>query len=443
MHLLSAGVKEVKLIMANLKASLFTQLAVSAWILFMGLAGATPSYAQTCPGFNIEGFGKNTTGGCGGPTTFVTSLANSGPGTLREALTLSRPRIIKFAVSGTIELTQDLGIKGSNLTIDSSDAPNGGIAIRGGTITINTGGNIIVRHIRVRPGPNLPNPGSGDGIRIGGNLTVSNVVLDHVSVSWSTDELVSVTSGASNVTIQWSILSEGLHNSAHPEQGHSFGLFIDVNANNVTAHHNLLVHSSERLPAVAQYIAGTYTVEWVNNVVYNPSFGGVTTAIGRAGATTNPTLQIDSIGNFYKCGANTKFCTTSSNYPSHRGFGSPAPRFWVFGNIDWVRTDDSMPQDKVMGNPKQSKHVVVGSPHISPAQVTATDAFTARVQVLAQAGATSPCRDSVDSRIVNDAINGTGAWIDSPTEVGGWPDLLESCGAPTTPNAPTNLQVAP
>src|SRR5262249_18602659 len=132
----------------------------------------------------IEGFGRNTIGGSKGTLYMVTSLADSGPCTLREFVeNRGGPRIIKFAIAGTIVLRSDLNVKKPFVTIDGSDAPGGGIALRNGTLSIQTH-EVIVRHLRVRTGPNVPNPGSSDSIRIEGN-DARNVVVDHCSVSWA------------------------------------------------------------------------------------------------------------------------------------------------------------------------------------------------------------------------------------------------------------------
>ena len=45
------------------------------------------------------------------------------------------------------------------------------------------------------------------------------------------------------------------------------------------------------------------------------------------------------------------------------------------------------------------------------------------LEVVAAKGGCSLLRDAVDMRIVNDLRNGTGALIDNPSQVGGWPEL--------------------
>ena len=92
--------------------------------------------SQTCPGFAIEGFGKDTTGGCGGKIINVTNLNNSGAGSLRACLEASGTRICRPTVSGWVTLSDDIEIVNGNLTLDGSVAPNGGLGVRGESVRI-------------------------------------------------------------------------------------------------------------------------------------------------------------------------------------------------------------------------------------------------------------------------------------------------------------------
>src|SRR5678816_1521325 len=57
------------------------------------------------------------------------------------------------------------------------------------------------------------------------------------------------------------------------------------------------------------------------------------------------------------------------------------------------------------------------------------DARPEHRRVPADAGATRPSRDPVDTRLVNDVANRTGRIIDDQSEVGGWP-MLKSAPPP-------------
>jgi pectate lyase len=90
-----------------------------------------------------EGYGKYTTGGRGGKVIIVSNLADDGPGSFRDAVEKSYPRIIVFAISGTIHLQTKLNIK-SNLTIAGQTAPGDGICLADQPVSLG-GDNIIVR----------------------------------------------------------------------------------------------------------------------------------------------------------------------------------------------------------------------------------------------------------------------------------------------------------
>ena len=98
-----------------------------------------------------EGFGKYTTGGRGGNVIIVSNLNDSGAGSFREAVSKARPKIIVFAISGTIHLQSPLVVKG-NTTIAGQTAPGDGICLADQPVSLG-GDNIIVRYTRSHPVP--------------------------------------------------------------------------------------------------------------------------------------------------------------------------------------------------------------------------------------------------------------------------------------------------
>jgi len=150
-----------------------------------------------------EGFGKYTTGGRGGKVFIVNNLNDDGPGSLREAVAKNYPRIIVFAVSGTIHLNSKLNIKG-DVTIAGQTAPGDGICLADNSVQLN-GNNIIIRYLRFRMGDKFQRGGMVDGNGgddAFGGTGRKNIIIDHCSGSWSTDEVFSIYGGDST-TVQW------------------------------------------------------------------------------------------------------------------------------------------------------------------------------------------------------------------------------------------------
>ncbi|HEX8315971.1 MAG TPA: pectate lyase, partial [Flavisolibacter sp.] len=193
-----------------------------------------------------EGFGKYTTGGRGGEVVLVTNLNDEGEGSFRKAVQKNNPRIIVFAVSGTIHLKSKLYIKG-NVTIAGQTAPGDGICLADQPVSL-AGDNIIIRYLRFRMGDRYQNAGmvaGGGGDDAFGGIGRKNIIIDHCTMSWSTDEAFSVYGGDST-TLQWNIISEPLNYSYHFETGdkdfehHGFGGIWG--GRKTSAHHNLFAH---------------------------------------------------------------------------------------------------------------------------------------------------------------------------------------------------------
>ena len=383
---------------------------------------ASPSN-DNCPGFIIEGFAKGTTGGCGGNVYAVTTLddpATAVPGTFRYGVqNLSGKRIIRFDVSGTLALRNDISIQNGDLTIDGSNAPGAGIQFSGGTLIVEAS-NVILRHLRIMVGPYSQNPGKADNIRIAGErgYWVERVVVDHCSMFWATDENLSITGMARKVTVQWSIIAEGLYLSTHGKvDPHSMGALFHHDATQMTLHHNLFAHNNYRNPQ----LASRGTLEWINNVVYNTR--------SAAGILQTPNVGdenwLDAIGNYNKMGPNSDWAGSRYRYSWREGVVFGISHLYVQGNFDWNRTN-SLQEERAVVAPYLWKwlsatRLVTGS------EVVISSAARAYEDVLAGAGATLPCRSSVDRRVAQETQLGTGGFINYPSERGGWPDLTQGC----------------
>lgn len=363
-----------------------------------------------------EGFGTETWGGRGGQVIAVTTLADSGPGSLRAALEATGPRIVVFRVAGTILLQTGITISEPYLTLAGQTAPGDGITLRNAPanpdapLTIATH-DVVIRHIRARPGPSVTPASNLDALRITKGY---NVVIDHVSLSWATDEVFSTWNDVRDVTVQWSIIAEGLNDSTHSEGKHSKGMLLGSRGGGrFSIHHNLLAHNAERNPLINT----TDVVDVVNNLIYN--HGHAAMVVGRYGST-----PINFVGNYAKHGPHTRLNRLYSlrYYPEAT---SLPPSLYVSGNIGLGRPLDTL-DDSLVLYPNDHIYMVSG-PHPT-APITTVSATQAYQQVLAGAGATHPARDAVDLRLLTEVAAGTGQIVNHPAEVGGWPVL--AAGSP-------------
>lgn len=404
-----------------------------------GTIDSNPELVAAC--HHIEGGGAAVTGGDGGTIYRVSRLddsldPNTGlpmPGTLRYAVTQTGARRILFSTSGTIHLNSELRIKTGTLTIDGQSAPGEGICIADYPLVINAT-NVIVRFIRVRLGD--ASLKELDAVSVNDS---KDVVLDHLSCSWSVDECVSCY-GNENFTMQYCIVSESLKNSVHGKGNHGYaGIWGGRNA---SFHHNLLAHHDSRNPRFDHdYVNATHTgpIDFVNNVVYN--WGGNSAYGGEGSTNAGGGRHINFVNNYYKPGpaTNSKVRTrlvdpwTSCDNCTHKHGGSvSAPKIYLAGNT----MDGSLEvtEDNWKGSTKSQS--VAGADvrwtkdmTALATEQTAADAYET---VLAKAGC-SLSRDAVDSRIVQEVREGkftfsgsngsTGGLIDTQSDVGGWPEL--------------------
>lgn len=371
-----------------------------------------------------EGFGKYTTGGRGGKVMIVSNLNDKGPGSLREAAEASGKRIIVFAVSGTIHLASRLSIKG-DATIAGQTAPGDGICIADHPVSLG-GNNIILRYLRFRLGDRYQKGGMVDGNGSDDALSGSrrkNIIIDHCSMSWSTDECFSIYGGDST-TLQWNLISEPLNYSYHFETGdkdyerHGYGGIWG--GPNMSAHHNLFAHCVSRNPRFngTRLGAAADFVDFTNNVIYN--WGGNNVYGGEGG-------NYNLVNNYYRYGPSTqksvrfRIVNPSRQAKPEVGFG----KYYVAGNhVDGA--DDVTKNNWLgihMGNggtEDDKKMAVINQPHPAEAMPfqPAPEAYR---DVLAKVGASFK-RDTLDARVIRDVENRTGRFIDVQ---GGYPHGTE------------------
>lgn len=357
------------------------------------------------------GGGMYSHGGRGGQVMVVTSLADAGPGTFREACEAAGPRIVVFNVAGVIKLDDRVRIRAPYITIAGNTAPGDGVCIAGNTVELETH-DVVIRHMRFRRGAT----DVGDrNDSIGGN-PIGNVMIDHVSASWGLDENMSMyrhmydhdddpSTPAKklptvNITIQNSIFSEGL-NKYH----HAFG--STIGGLNSTFHHNLWACNTGRNPSVG--MGGDFTL--VNNVLFNWRHRTVDGG--------DNTSRYNIINNYLRPGPATpkdqpiayRFLKPESNRGKNvpREFG----KAYVHGNV--AQGYEKVTKDNWAGGVQLDEEeydeaeilpkVRVSEPfkHAPLPKQSATEAYET---VLGNAGATLPKRDPVDERIISTVRTG-------------------------------------
>jgi autotransporter-associated beta strand protein len=365
-----------------------------------------------------EGYGRFARGGRGGVVLEVTNLADSGPGTLRwavsQTLADNGPRTIVFAVSGLIELQSELNVSKANskLTIAGQTAPGKGINIKKLPLGCSGGEDLIIRHLRVFPGKYSGQ--TVNGLGFGG---VNNSIMDHCSSGWSMDECIP-SRGAQNMTIQYVMISEPLNVAGHKNYpaGTRHGYSSSSSGNIGSWHHDLLANAEGRNWSLAGGLTGdgryAGRLDIRNNVVYN--WNGRTTDGGVA--------ELNFVNNYYKKGPVGGISTYLNPDHGTNADGSYGQRYYSSGN--------TMP-----GYPQSNTGGWMTNQPFFPSYVATQSATNAYKIVLSDVGCTQPMVDNHDTRQINEAINGTNTYRgsvsglaglpDSETDVGGWENYPE------------------
>ena len=407
------------------------------WLWMLGAAAAAQPLAF--PG--AVGFGAEAEGGRGGDVYSVTTLADSGPGSLREGIeTAAGPRTIVFETSGIIDLESTLRIRdASHLTLAGQTSP-GGITLRGYPTEIVRSSHVIVRYLRFRPGdihaagiPGRPGNGNADLPGAAADalsvLESDHVMIDHVSASWSMDETLSVTK-STNVTVSNSIISESLLDSFHPEGLHGRGSLVrGEGERGYTFFRNLWAHHNRRSPSLGGQQDDPppgepglgLDVDVVGNVIYN--WGLLPTH-----TLDDPRLlRINWVGNTYVAGADRicpcVFLQIETIVPEE-------VQVYRAGNQVDQDQDGRLDPRPPIGDEVFGFFTFVDAPfdfdRLPPPHTSARRAYR---YVLGRAGA-SHARDAVDARIVREVKTQSGRLIDSQDQVGGWPDPGAAPAAP-------------
>jgi pectate lyase len=404
------------------------RIACALTLAIIGTLSSPVLAASTVAFPGAQGWAAHTPGGRGGKIVRVTNLAARGPGSFAAALATPGARTVVFEVGGVVDLErQALRITEPNLTVAGQTAPQPGITfIRGGLVVATH--DVVIRHIRVRPGTTgLPRRAGVDFDAITTAGGAHDVIIDHCSLTWATDENLSASStrfdGATpeqwmrhashRITFSNNLIAEGLADATHAKGEHSKGSLIHDHVSDVLIVGNLYAHNYERNPMFKGGARG----QVINNLIYDPGQRAVHYNLiaeewfGRAPRTTG---QVVLRGNVLRAGPSTE----------------PLALFMVGGvGAVEVFAEDNLAFDRVGAPlPLQGQYTSVprlvqslaAAPDL-PHGVTLLPAHQVEEAVLAEAGARPWDRDDIDRRILANVAEGRGAIIDSEVDVGGYP----------------------
>jgi pectate lyase len=401
-------------------------LAMACWCLHAPAAEPfTELREMSRAGIDVKGW-ADTTGGAGGRIVRVTNLNASGEGSFAAAVLETGPRIVVFEVGGVIDLQgTTIRISEPHLTIAGQTAPNPGITFIRGEFGVATH-DVIVQHIAVRPGEFGRAKKSGweaDGLS---TSAADNVIVDHCSFSWATDENLSASGPRFNgatalewrqatsrrITFSHNIVAEGLRDSTHKKGEHSKGSLIHDNANRVLIFGNLYNANHERNPL----IKGGAQVAVVNNLIHD--FGaraihynliahewgahaplpGVVTLVGnvaRGGVDTLPDVPLFSLG------------------------GAGDVSLYLHDNLAVDANGKPLPQTGSYTG-SGARIVKAETPYLPP---NLKPMPSARLEnaIYMSAGMRPWARDPIDFKIISDVAEGRGHIVDSEAQSSGYP----------------------
>jgi len=429
----------------------FARLAALAAALLLPVAGPLPALAQTpapavseaaLPAFpGALGWAAQTPGGRGGRIIRVTNLNSEGPGSLREAIEADGPRIVVFEVGGVINLDRKtLKITNPFITIAGQTAPSPGITlIRGG---IDVGGHdVIIQHIRVRPGSAEQGWMSGWDEDSISTQAAYNVIVDHCSLEWGTDENLSASgprftgstpeewrAGTShNITFSNNLIAESLAYSTHAKGEHSKGSLIHDNVTGLLIVGNLYAHNQERSPLFKGGVHGVIA----NNLIYNPGPRAIHYNLAPEEWLDHPyeVGRMTAIGNVLRAGPSTP--TDRLAFLMIGGAGDL--EYYGRDNIAVDQVGDPI---RMFGRYTTAPARIIETrrPPVWWEGLTPIPAEQVQVSVLSQAGARPWDRDMRDVLLVAEVAEGRGEIIDHEREVGGYPPVVEATRKPFNPD---------
>ncbi|MGD9968000.1 MAG: polysaccharide lyase family 1 protein [Hyphomonadaceae bacterium] len=388
-------------------------------------SAASPAPLLAFPG--ALGWAADTPGGRGGQILRVTNLNSEGAGSLRAAIETPGPRIIVFEIGGVIDLNRrTLVAREPFMTIAGQTAPSPGITIIRGGMDIATH-DVIIQHLRIRPGSAGQPMSSGWDEDALSTLSAYNLIVDHCTLTWGTDENLSASgprftgitpedwrAGTSHrITYSHNIIAEGLAHSTHSKFEHSKGSLIHDNVTDILIYGNLYAHNVERSPLFKGGVRGAI----VNNLIYDPGQRAIHYNLMAEEWGDQPFQngQMSVVGNVLRAGQSTPEALAFMMIGGH-------------GDVEYFGRDN-IAVDRI-GRPLPmfgryatgtARIIQVRRPPTWPAGLEPMPAADVERYVLRNAGARPWDRDRNDIRVIADTAEGRGGIIDSEEQVGGYP----------------------
>lgn len=381
--------------------------------------------AMSRAGIDVKGW-ADTRGGAGGRIVRVTNLNASGKGSFAAAVAETGPRIVVFEVGGVIDLQgAGIRIREPHLTIAGQTAPDPGITFIRGEFSVATH-DVIIQHIAVRPGEFGRAKKSGweaDGLS---TSAADNVIIDHCSFSWATDENLSASGprfkGATveewreatsrRITFSHNIVAEGLRDSTHKKGEHSKGTLVHDNANRVLIYGNLYNANHERNPLVK----GGAHVAVVNNLIHD--FGARAVHYNLIahewGAHPPQTGVVTLVGNVVRGGDDSR-----PGVPLFSLGGAGDVSLYLRDNLAVDANGAAMPQTGSY-TASGARILQAGAPYL-PAGLEPAPSARLENAVYMSAGMRPWARDPVDFKIISDVAEGRGHIVDSEAQSSGYP----------------------
>jgi hypothetical protein len=370
--------------------------------------------------YDIKGWAAATKGGQGGRLIKVTTLAAAGPGSLKAAIEAEGPRIVVFEVGGVIDMAGvKLAIRNPFITIAGQTAPDPGITVIKAETLIGTH-DVIIQHLMLRPGEfGRPKKGGGDQDGISTAGAAYNIIVDHCSLSWATDENLSVSGPrfdggpapeqwrahtSRNITYSYNLLYEGLANSVHEKGEHSKGSLIHDNASGILLYGNLYASNQERN---ALFKGGVHAA-MVNNLIYNPGAKAVhyNLVAHEWGDHPYQVGKITLVGNVYRQGPDTRPAT-----PLFALGGHGDVELHLEGNLAVDEVGKPVAQTGIY-TAGPARILKAGQPYLPP-DIRAFPAERLEAELPLAVGARPWARDPIDFKLLSDVAEGRGRIIDS------------------------------